>query len=330
MSISIIMEELVDEDNFDETLYLKSNPDVAASVVAGHFTCGKEHFLNHGKAEKRKIRYSEERIKEARRVKLERLQPLLRADMKVTLKGGKLNFLTSELQKAMHIVKTDNISAHGYSGKVTDIISRNELVLDCGCGRRPEYFPNVVNYEIVDYDTTDILGVGERLPFRDNSFDAVVSIAVLEHVRDPFACAREISRVLKPGGELYCSIPFLQPYHGYPHHYFNATHQGIRRLFEDDLEIENVNSDGAGHPIFTLHWLLRSWVHGLPEADKKRFKSMSVGEILGSEPDAFLSHSIANLNRQALMELACSFEMTAKKPSKTRQIITSLFRTAKR
>lgn len=323
------MEELVNEDNFDETLYLKSNPDVAASVFAGHFTSGSEHFKNHGKTEKRKIRYSEDRIREARRDKLQRLQPLIRTDMAMTRKGGKLNFLTPELQKAMHIVKTDNVSAHGYNGKALDIISRNELVLDCGCGRRPEYFPNVVNYEIVDYDTTDIIGVGERLPFKDNSFDAVVSIAVLEHVRDPFACAGEISRVLKPGGELYCSVPFLQPYHGYPHHYFNATHQGIRRLFEDELEIVNINSDGAGHPIFTLHWLLRSWVHGLPEADKELFKSMSVREILGSEPDAFLSQPIANLNPKAMMELACSFEMTAKKPSKVRKIISSLLGLAK-
>ncbi|MGA8602935.1 MAG: class I SAM-dependent methyltransferase, partial [Beijerinckiaceae bacterium] len=56
----------------------------------------------------------------------------------------------------------------------------------------------------------DIVGVGEHLPFESNTFDAVFSIAVLEHVRDPFRCAAEIARVLKRGGRFYCCIPFLQ------------------------------------------------------------------------------------------------------------------------
>jgi hypothetical protein len=35
-------------------------------------------------------------------------------------------------------------------------------------------------------------------------------------------------------------VPFLQPLHGYPHHYFNMTHMGVRSLFEDQIEIEQV------------------------------------------------------------------------------------------
>lgn len=321
---SIVVEELASEVNFDETLYLKSNPDVAASIRVGHFSSGREHFLKHGKREGRKFRHGVEKIAEARKAKLKKIEPLLRRDMEMTQKEGKLNFLTSKLRKSMRIVSTDNISSHGYAGKVLEMISRHDLVLDCGCGRRPEYFHNVINYEIVDYDTTDVIGVGEQLPFKDNSFDAVVSIAVLEHVRDPFICAQEISRVLKPGGELYCSVPFLQPYHGYPHHYFNATHQGIQRLFEDVLDIRDVSSGGAGHPIFTLHWLLRSWVHGLPDETKKQFTAMSIAEILASEPEIFLTHPISNLNAETLRELACSFEMTATKPSRARKFISSL------
>ena len=83
-----------------------------------------------------------------------------------------------------------------------------------------------------------MLGVGEALPFKDNAFDAVLSLSVLEHVRDPFACAAEIARVLKPGGKLICCVPFLQPLHGYPHHYYNMTGQGLRALFERRLHID--------------------------------------------------------------------------------------------
>ncbi|MBS0123240.1 bifunctional 2-polyprenyl-6-hydroxyphenol methylase/3-demethylubiquinol 3-O-methyltransferase UbiG [Thetidibacter halocola] len=48
----------------------------------------------------------------------------------------------------------------------------------------------------IRYDT----GVGERLPYRDASFDAVVCVDVLEHVRDLDRVLAEVARVLKPGG----------------------------------------------------------------------------------------------------------------------------------
>jgi hypothetical protein len=47
-----------------------------------------------------------------------------------------------------------------------------------------------------------------------------------------------MARVLKPGGKAYTLCAFLQPLHGYPDHYFNATESGLARLFSDDFEIE--------------------------------------------------------------------------------------------
>ena len=55
-----------------------------------------------------------------------------------------------------------------------------------------------------------IQGRAEHLPFPDQTFDAVVFTYLLRYVQDPDATIRELSRVLKPGGELL-SLEFGLP-----------------------------------------------------------------------------------------------------------------------
>jgi SAM-dependent methyltransferase len=48
---------------------------------------------------------------------------------------------------------------------------------------------------------------GRRLPFGDDSFDAVVSMQVIEHVEEDVAFTRELRRVLRPGGRCWLTTP---------------------------------------------------------------------------------------------------------------------------
>ena len=228
------------------------------------------------------------------------------------------NFLTKQMRTRFDIVPTRNISAHGYDGVALNFIHklRNGLILDCGAGLREKYYENVVNYEIVAYDSTDVLGVGEKLPFRNDTFDAVFSFAVLEHVRDPLLCAGELARVLKPGGSIYCQTAFLQPLHGYPHHYYNMTQKGMINIFDDLIRIERVDVLNFGQPIFALSWYLNSYIAGLPRNLKKKFREMKVKDLLQPGSDYLGSPFVTALSANVKEELACSNMILGTKPVK--------------
>jgi SAM-dependent methyltransferase len=71
-----------------------------------------------------------------------------------------------------------------------------------------------------------------HLPFRDGFFDGLICKDVLEHVRDPFATARELARVLRPGGRLFVNLLGIHPYHaGAYGDYWRYTEDAVRELF---------------------------------------------------------------------------------------------------
>ena len=312
-----LLTTLATDENFNEEAYLFANPDVALDVKKGiSLLSGRQHYEIFGKAEGRNIRLPFSTIAEPKQRKLERIKPLLRNDMPFTERNGHLfDFLNEELRSLYNIINTDAVSSNIYDRDVLEIIQKNQngLVLDCGAGRRDDYYENVVNFEIVDYDTTDVLGVGEKLPFIDKSFDAVISLSVLEHVKNPFISAKEISRVLKPGGSLICSVPFLQPFHGYPHHYYNMTGQGLTNLFEEMLHVDKVEVNERAVPIWSLTWFLRNWVNGLKGETKENFLQMKVGDLIQTADKYLDMPFVKELPHEKNLELAYATVLFAHK-----------------
>lgn len=316
------LQEIPSNATFEESAYLAANPDVAAAVAAGAFRSGRRHFEKHGRAEGRRQRVPAPRdalarIGAIRAAKLAALEPLLTRRPIAITPSGALDFLETSERARIGMTDEDPISENGYDDETNALIEVAEggLVLDVGAGRRPVYFGNVVNYEIACYDTTDVVGPADNLPFADGTFDGVLSIAVLEHVQDPFRCAAELVRVLKPGAWLKCCVPFLQPLHGFPHHYFNMTHEGLRLLFEPRLRIERQEVIPSTHPVWALAWQLRVWANGLPNGTRNAFLRMRVKDLI-AHPASLLNEPFArDLPMDKQFELAAATVLFARKGS---------------
>jgi len=313
------------------TLRLEERPDVRRAMPDYRFTSGfrglvpQEH-LDHdllslvceleGRTERLEIRPPRSKADSWKAQRLARLRPLLREDMPYKENEFHFDFLPPELRAQFHVSETEAVSEFDYAPAVKELLAAlpsEGLALDCGAGRRSKCLPNVVNLEIVPYPSSDVLATNEVLPFRDNSFDLVISCAVLEHVRDPFAAAKEIVRVTKPGGQIHADVPFLQPYHGYPSHYYNMTHQGLANLFSDGCEIEKSFVPRYGTPIWTLTWFLNTYLAGLPEEERARFADMKVSELLG-KPELYLEQPfVAQLSDEKNLELASVTSLLARK-----------------
>lgn len=148
--------------------------------------------------------------------------------------------------------------------------STNLRVLDVGCGVKP-YLPLIasraVSYRGLDFSAgplVDDVGLAERLPYPDASFDLVLCTQVLEHTEDPPSVVREIWRVLSPGGLALVSTHGVFLYHPDPpgsgRDYWRWTHSGLARLFRECGDWSLIDIQPNGNFFACLGYLLVQFV----------------------------------------------------------------------
>lgn len=80
-------------------------------------------------------------------------------------------------------------------------------------------------------DDVKVCDIGNADHIPDNSYDAIMSVSVMEHVAEPWKAAQHMARILKPGGIVFHSAPFAYFYHGAPADFWRYTPDGFAVLF---------------------------------------------------------------------------------------------------
>jgi len=194
---------------------------------------------------------------------------------------------------------------------VMDQVPADGLFLDLGCGiRRPQDVrSNGIYLDAVHFRGVDVVSSCARLPLRDASIDAVVSLGVFEHLPDPFAMAAEIRRVLKPGGAVWIETAFMQPMHADPSHYFNMTGEGLLRVF-DGFVIEECGVLSHQMPTFSLQMQFGTALAYMRDGEWKRILEQFVARL---ETDgAALNEALGPIARRSL---AAGVYMRGHKPA---------------
>ena len=137
-------------------------------------------------------------------------------------------------------------------------------VLDFGCGRKPyKYLFTTDEYIGIDYENKghshdeediDVYYNGKTIPFENNYFDSVITTEVFEHVFNLDEVLKELFRVLKPGGNLLITCPFVWNEHEIPHDYARYTQFALADLLKKN-GFSILVSDKSGNYITTLFQL---------------------------------------------------------------------------
>ena len=184
----------------------------------------------------------------------------------------------------------------------------NKLYADIGAGLRRVVMPNCVYVEVYPSLTTDVLINPDcKLPFKDSSLDGIGCFAVLEHINEPWEMAVEFSRVVKPGGKIFIDWPFLQPVHGYPSHYYNATREGLRFLFSDKFKIDELDTGAWQGPDYTVNWVLNSLLSRIKDDSiRTQLSQTTVEDLCNQPPQSEMWKAILRtLDDNAISMLAC-------------------------
>lgn len=135
-------------------------------------------------------------------------------------------------------------------------LSKGSIIVNLGSGVT-SVRDDVINIDFYPFEKVDFVADIANLPFVDSSVDAVICEQVLEHVPNPKTVAKEIHRILKPGGVVYIVVPFVFSFHSSPYDYYRWSKTGLEEEFKEFTKVESGIRSGAGAAV---DWVLSEYL----------------------------------------------------------------------
>lgn len=164
-------------------------------------------------------------------------------------------------------------------------LSPGMTLYDVGCGEKPfaaflkgkvaKHVGVDVSYGFYATDDIDLVGSADELPIEDGSADAILSSQVIEHLPDPEKSIAEAARVLKPGGLLFLSYPYLYPIHAPPYDFVRLSQYALDAML-DRHGLELLERRALAGFWYMVGALAPIYVQGLPPA-----RMRWLGKLLG-------------------------------------------------
>jgi SAM-dependent methyltransferase len=180
-----------------------------------------------------------------------------------------------------------------------DKLPANADVLDVGAGRgdfkvlfsKHAY----LGLDIYPYPEIDLaVDLNKTSPFQDGSFDLVVLANVIEHVYEHRPLMKQCAGLLKPGGRILVTVPFLLKLHQEPVDYQRYTRHALIKLAEETgLEVEQL--DGYYNPLALMdEGIGNVWQYDLPKARGLLKAFAKAGIFVSQKISDMLKRSLGN------------------------------------
>ncbi len=117
--------------------------------------------------------------------------------------------------------------------------------------------PDIINVDLFAFNEVDLVADATDFPLKDGSADLILNQAMLEHVPYPEKVVEEMYRLLKSGGETFCYLPFISPFHAAPHDYNRWTIPGVKHLFR---KFDHIHVGIGTGPTSGMLWVVQEWL----------------------------------------------------------------------
>jgi SAM-dependent methyltransferase len=180
-----------------------------------------------------------------------------------------------------------------FLNQIVSALPQSAKILDVGAGHGDfaDIFTGKTYFalDIVPYPEVDLVtDLAADNPFKDNCFDAVVLMNVLEHVYESRNLIRSITRILAPGGAVVITVPFLLKVHQAPFDFSRYTPFFIEKMAaEAGLTVESLQ--GYYDPQYLLNESLGNvWQYSIKSQPK-------IQQIMAKIMVALAQHMINDL-----------------------------------